>query len=106
MQVQSLIGELRCHMVHTPKKQNIKQKQSCDKLNENCSNDPHSKKKKKVSKNNKKRIFPITEVFLWGWGLKKQGQEQEVSRELVMSILTSCLKSFAICMNFFLKERK
>ena len=64
------------------------------------------KKKKKVSKNNKKRIFPITEVFLWGWGLKKQGQEQEVSRELVMSIHTSCLKSLAICMNFFLKERK
>jgi len=35
-------------------------------------------KKKKVFKNHKK-IFPITVVFLWGWGLKKQGQKQEVS---------------------------
>ena len=68
MQVQSLIGELRCHMVHTPKKQNIKQKQSCDKLNENCSNDPHSKKKKKKSLKTTRKEYFQSQRFSSGAG--------------------------------------
>ena len=38
MQVQSLVGELKSHMSHGQKKQNIKQKQYCDKFNKELKN--------------------------------------------------------------------
>ena len=44
VQVQPLVGELRSHMPHQ-KKQNIKQKQYCNKFNKDFKNGPHQKKK-------------------------------------------------------------
>ena len=42
VQVRSLVGELRSYMSHSQKKQNIKQKQYCDKFNKDL------KKKKRI----------------------------------------------------------
>ena len=44
-QVQSLVRELRYHMLHDQKKQNIKQKQHCNKFSKNSENVPYQKKK-------------------------------------------------------------
>ena len=46
VQVQSLVGELRPHMPQGQKNQNAKQKQYCDKFNEDSKNGLHWKKKK------------------------------------------------------------
>ena len=43
VQVQSLVGELRPHMPWGPKPKNVKQKQYCDKFNEDFKNGPHKK---------------------------------------------------------------
>ena len=53
--VRSLVGELRSHMPHGQKNQNIKQKQYCNKFNKDFKNCPHQKKKnlKKQNKTNK-----------------------------------------------------
>ena len=45
--VQSLVGELRSHRPRGQKKQNIKQKQYCNKFNEDFKNGPHQKNLKK-----------------------------------------------------------
>ena len=47
VQVPSLVGELRSHMTWGQKKQNIKQKQYCNKYNKDFKNGPHPKKEKK-----------------------------------------------------------
>ena len=41
--VQSLVREMRSHMPHGQKYQNIKQKQYCNKFNEDFKNGPHKK---------------------------------------------------------------
>ena len=43
MQVRSLVGELRSYMPWGQKKQNIKLKQYCNKLNKDFKNGPHQK---------------------------------------------------------------
>ena len=41
----SLVSKLRSHMAHGQKSQNIKQKQDCNKFNEDFKNGPHQKTK-------------------------------------------------------------
>ena len=41
VQVRSLVGEVRFHMPHGQKKQNLTQKQYCSKFNEDFKNGPH-----------------------------------------------------------------
>ena len=41
VQVRSLVGEVRFHMPHGQKKQNLRQKQYCSKFNEDFKNGPH-----------------------------------------------------------------
>ena len=55
--VQSLVGVLRSHMAL---RQNMKQKQYCNKFNKDFKNGPHPKKKKNVAMNTFAiRAFPI-----------------------------------------------
>ena len=60
--VQSLAKELRSHILHSQKKknkkkkQNIKQKQYCNKFNKDFKNDPHQKKKKNDKATLKKKV--------------------------------------------------
>ena len=53
--VESLVGELRSHLPQGQKKQNIKQKQYCNKLNKGLKL-VHIKKKKKLKKKRKKLV--------------------------------------------------
>ena len=50
VQIQSLVGELRSHMPHGQNTKNIKQKQNCNKFNEDFKNGLHPKKLKKKRK--------------------------------------------------------
>ena len=50
VQVLSLVRDLRSHMIGSPKNQNVKQKQYCNKFNKDFKNCPHQKKKKILKK--------------------------------------------------------
>ena len=50
-QVQSLVGELRPHMLQGQKNQSAKQKQYCNKFNKDSKNGLHQKKKNLKKKN-------------------------------------------------------
>ena len=52
VQLRSLVGELRFHMPHGQKTQNIKQKQYCNKFNKDFKNGPQQKKSLKKKKKN------------------------------------------------------
>ena len=56
VQVRALVRELRYPIPHSQKKQNIKQKQCCNKLNKDFKNGPHKKKILKKKKNYKRTV--------------------------------------------------
>ena len=81
VQIQSLVGELRSHMPHGQNTKNIKQKQNCDKFNEDFKNGLHPKQLKKKERNrayiclpwmwmdffNEQNMEKRTYALLWIW---------------------------------------